>query len=46
MQAIWNGVVFAEHDDTLLLAGRYYVPAHTRRVVERVAFWKGMPVTT
>jgi uncharacterized protein (DUF427 family) len=48
MKAIWNGVVIAESDDTVVVEGDHYFPASTlkREYVlasnHRSSSWKGM----
>ena len=48
MQAIWNGVVVAESDDTVVVEGNHYFPAASLRrdltvpsATHTVCSWKG-----
>jgi uncharacterized protein (DUF427 family) len=49
MKAVWNGVVFAESDETIVVEGNHYFPPESvdfdhleRSWVRSLCFWKGI----
>jgi uncharacterized protein (DUF427 family) len=48
MKAIWNDVVIAESNETVVIEGKHYFPIDpsglAKGIKDRVAFWKGVKI--